>query len=321
MLTPSVPPQPTTARARLRRSRLGIALVVLWRAMRGLPLGMDGDPPELQRAAKAVTAAVYNILSRRLGRSDTDFMNYGYQPLAPGQEGASEGTPHAGDHLCANLYRRVATAADLRDKDALEIGCGRGGGAALVARELHPRSMVGVDLSAAAVAHCRATHHEPNLRFFKADAEDLPFVAGSFDAVINVESSHGYPSMLQFLSEAHRVLRPEGVLLFADVRAPVEMKLLREQFSSAGFAILEEERVTPNVVRALELDKTRRLAIANTFPRPLRRIAGTFVGAESGEIYGSLRNAQLEYFRFVLRREPSPSDTGSQTRLGAVPAG
>jgi ubiquinone/menaquinone biosynthesis C-methylase UbiE len=46
----------------------------------------------------------------------------------------------------------------------------------------------------------------------------MPFPDASFDAVINVESSHCYPSMGRFLSEVHRVLRPRGSLLFADLR-------------------------------------------------------------------------------------------------------
>lgn len=80
--------------------------------------------------------------------------------------------------------------------------------------------MTGVDLTPKAVAHAQAAHHEANLRFVKGDAENLPFGAGTFDAVVNVESSHGYPSMHRFLTEVHRVLRPDGLLLFADVRSP-----------------------------------------------------------------------------------------------------
>ena len=305
-------------RARLRQSHLGILAVVVWRAIRGLPLSTEGDPPVQHRVAKVVTAAVYDVLSRQLERTDTEFMNYGYEPLTEADELPAGDAGRGGDQFCANLYRRVATAVDLRNRDVLEVGCGRGGGAALVARELHPRSMVGVDLSAGAIAHCRGAHHDANLRFFKADAEDLPFVAGSLDAVINVESSHGYPSMRRFLSEVHRVLRPDGVMLFADVRSPGDMSALREQFRSSGFVILEDERVTPNVVRALELDKARRLAIANAFPRPVRRIAGTFVGAEDGDIFKSLRGGQLEYFRFSLRRGPSRSEAEARQPVGAL---
>ena len=276
-------------------------VVILWRALRGLPLATEGDSPQHQRLAKFVTARVYNALSRWLDRGETEFMNYGYR--APDDQ-----TAHAdGDDFGISLYRRVAAAADLRDGDVLEVGSGRGGGAAFVARERQPRTMVGVDLSAAAIAHSRAAHRQPNLRFVEGDAESLPFPAGSFDAVINVESSHGYPSMHRFLCEVHRVLRPEGVMLFADVRSPADLAGLGDQFRGAGFAILEDERLTPGVVRALELDGARRRRMVSSLPGPLRQVAGNFVGAQNGEIFGSLQDGRLEYVRFALRREPSLS--------------
>lgn len=35
----------------------------------------------------------------------------------------------------------------------------------------------------------------------QGDAKKLPFADGSFDAVINVEASHGYPNFPHFLPE------------------------------------------------------------------------------------------------------------------------
>jgi SAM-dependent methyltransferase len=251
-------------------------------------------------------------------------MNYGYRP-AEAPEAAANGDAAANgsvpdDYYCVNLYRRVAGAVELRGKDVLEVGCGRGGGAALVARDLRAASMVGVDLSPGAISHCRDAHREPNLRFFEADAEDLPFTAGSFDAVINVESSHCYPNMRRFLDEVHRVLRPDGVMLFADVRAPDELPALREHVSAAGFSVLEEERMTPGVVRALELDNDRRVRILDSVPRPWRVVARNFIGAESGEIFASFQSGQLEYIRFALRREATPPAAPAGSAAAATTA-
>ena len=50
------------------------------------------------------------------------------------------------------------------------------------------------------------------------DSEDLPFPDDSFDAVINIESSHTYPNFSRFLAEVARVLRPGGHFLYTDVR-------------------------------------------------------------------------------------------------------
>ena len=52
----------------------------------------------------------------------------------------------------------------------------------------------------------------------QADAEKLPFDDESFDAIINVESSHCYPHIDSFLSEVRRVLAPGGCFGIVDFR-------------------------------------------------------------------------------------------------------
>src|SRR5262249_9600516 len=149
---------------------------------------------------------------------------------------------------------RVVSDTDLHGKDVLEVGCGRGGGAAFIAESYAPRSMIGVDLAESAVAFCRLRHRLPGLSFFKGDAENLPFPAATFDVVVNVESSHNYPDMDRFLQEVARVLRPGGSFLIADNRPKQRMPLLQDQLRRSGLSLIKEEQIGPNVVRALELD-------------------------------------------------------------------
>ena len=89
----------------------------------------------------------------------------------------------------------------------LEVGSGRGGGASYLSRYLRPRSVTGLDLSQKAVDLCNRHRKAPGLAFTRGDAQSMPFADSSFDAVVNIESSHCYPSMGKFLSEVHRVLR------------------------------------------------------------------------------------------------------------------
>jgi ubiquinone/menaquinone biosynthesis C-methylase UbiE len=115
---------------------------------------------------------------------------------------------------------RVATAGARGgawdDLDVLEIGSGRGGGAAYLAHRLAPRRLAGLDVSAAATALARRRHGSvPPLEYRQGDAEALPFGVETFDLVLNVESAHCYASIPRFLAEVHRVLRPGGELLFA----------------------------------------------------------------------------------------------------------
>ncbi len=81
---------------------------------------------------------------------------------------------------------------------------------------LQPASYTGLDLNPDGISFCRRRHDLPGLEFVQGDAEDLPFPDESFDAVINVESSHLYPHFPVFLTEVARVLRPGGNFLYTD---------------------------------------------------------------------------------------------------------
>ena len=279
--------------------------------------GLSRLAPSVQpKAQKAFWRAVYGISTRRADPADA-FMNYGYAPLAGAQAGNGHNGagPPAADFGTA-LYDRVAGAVDLRGKDVLEVGCGRGGGTAHVFAGHGPASMIGVDLTPEAIRRSEADHAGPGLRFEVADAERLPFADASFDAVLNVESCHCYPDVPRFLREAHRVLRPGGALLIADVRhtslehatagGPLrheDVEDFRRQVAASPFELVEEEDITPNVARALELDSPRRRALVQQrVPRLLRSQALLFAAVEGTALHDAYRNGDMTYLRMVLRR-------------------
>lgn len=268
--------------------------------------------PGLRRGAeKLLWRAVYEAGTSGRRRS-TATMNYGYAPL--------EGSPSPGgepeDGLGLDLYAEVARPGRLAGKDVLEVGCGRGGGAAFVFERFEAGSMVGLDLAAAAVRGCEARHARPGLRFVRGDAENLPFADSAFDAVLSVESTHCYADVPRFLREVHRVLRPGGVLLLADFRHSVlppgaqdaiipqeDVAMLRRQLDEGGFRTLEEQDITPNVVRALQLDTPRRRArIQQRVPKPLRRHALAFAAIEGSEMYDAYADGRWTYLRLVAQR-------------------
>src|SRR5262249_23003172 len=144
------------------------------------------------------------------------FLNYAYEEEPP------MGVPlERGDEpnrACIQLYHHVAAQVLLRGKNVLEVSCGHGGGASYVARGLQPQSFTALDLNPACIGFCRQRHQVAGLVFRAGDAGRLPFEAGTFDAVLNIEASHCYPSFPRFLSEVARVLRPGGHFLYADFR-------------------------------------------------------------------------------------------------------
>jgi ubiquinone/menaquinone biosynthesis C-methylase UbiE len=248
---------------------------------------------------------MYQLLARFAQRRDWTFMNYGYA-LSPEERAplALEADDEA-NRYCIQLYHHVAGAVDLAGRRVLEVGSGRGGGASFIRRYLRPAEMVGLDYSEHAVALCRRLYDQPGLRFVHGDAEAMPFDDGDFDAVVNVESSHCYGTMADFLRETARVLRPGGHFLFADFRPDDGLAALHDQLLDAGLQPVRREDITSNVVAALEADHHRKQAqIEASAPRWLLGFMAEFVGAPGSRIHNRFSDGGMRYVSYVLRKPP-----------------
>jgi ubiquinone/menaquinone biosynthesis C-methylase UbiE len=165
-----------------------------------------------------------------------------------------------------------------------------------------PKTLVGVDLTERNLRFCRATHQAAGLAFCPGDAERLPFADASFDAVLNVESSHCYGRMDRFLGEVRRVLRPAGAFLFADFRHSADLPALRALFGRCGLAVNAEHDITPGVLRAMEQDSGRRLGLVQRHaPAMLANITSQWVGVKGSGIYQALASGRMTYLAFALR--------------------
>jgi 2-polyprenyl-3-methyl-5-hydroxy-6-metoxy-1,4-benzoquinol methylase len=105
----------------------------------------------------------------------------------------------------------------LRDRDVLDVGCGWGGKALYWAEHAAPRTVTGVDLPALldpSVATAMADERGiRDLRLLTADAAAMPFDDCQFDVAVmdDVLEHVARPDLV--LHEAHRTLRPGGVLI------------------------------------------------------------------------------------------------------------
>ena len=107
---------------------------------------------------------------------------------------------------------------DYDGRTVLEVGCGTGEGLNFLSRIARGARMTGLDLSPRAIARASATLARADvLEFVHGDAEKLPFVDGSVNILVNIESSHNYPDLGRFLREVERVLSPGGILTHIDV--------------------------------------------------------------------------------------------------------
>lgn len=258
---------------------------------------------------KTIWRSFYDAVHRSIKADDFVFMNLGYAS----EEDEALRPPIRVDYFSERLYERVIGAVPLAGKDVLEVGCGRGGGAAHVHAKFTPRSLVGVDLSPRGIKACTAKYDRPGLRFQTGDAMNLPFSAASFDAVINVESSHCYPSRERFFAEVFRVLRPGGSFLYSDVfwphldGAPVDavVSLLK----ASGLVIVDEQDLATHVARA------RRVLWSDPdFERTMDRWAAKKVKGAAAKVrlesyalpgsfhYECLNSGAASYRRWVLQK-------------------
>ncbi|MEK6551494.1 MAG: class I SAM-dependent methyltransferase [Pseudomonadota bacterium] len=242
----------------------------------------------------------YNTLARKDAAGELLFMNYGYADdttpltLAPADE------PY---RYPLQLYRQVVAGLDLTGRDVLEVGSGRGGGAAWLARTGQPRRYLGVDLSDAAIVWCRQRHALHNLEFRTGRADALPVDDESFDVVVNVESSHGYPDMAGFLAEVRRVLRTGGHFAFCDLRTPSAMNHLHARWRERGFEPVRQADITAQVLQALDrVAEARTLRIQNRVPERWRRTIEDFAGVRGSALYAMLDDGRLVYHCAVLRK-------------------
>jgi ubiquinone/menaquinone biosynthesis C-methylase UbiE len=250
-----------------------------------------------------VWQACYEALAKRVSTPDWAFMNYGYAPTTADADPPPLQSSDERDRLCIQLYLHVIDHCDLRDRDVLEVGSGRGGGASYMSRYLQPRSMTGMDFSQEAVDLCNRHRLAPSLAFVCGDAQYMPFPASSFDAIVNIESSHCYESMDTFLSEVCRVLRPGGQFLFADLRSTEGVNTLREQFDACGMTLEKQTDITANVLTALQLDSARKLELIDAMiPRVFHRPFRAFAGIAGTRNYTGLESGRLRYLSARLAK-------------------
>ena len=249
--------------------------------------------------------ACYELLAARVREPRWAFMNYGYAPQGPP---VLELEPRdEADRLCIQLYEHVV-AGDVRGRDVLEVGSGRGGGVSYLSRYRGPRSVVGLDFSARAVALSARERGGPGATFVHGDALAMPFPDGSFDAVVNVESSHCYGDVPAFLAEVRRVLRPGGDFFFADLRPAGQVEQLRGELAASGLRVHREEDVSDGVLRALELDSERKLGLIEAWiPRPLHPAFRPFAGIAGTRNHTGLRDGGQRYLSAWLVGQPQPA--------------
>jgi len=118
------------------------------------------------------------------------------------------------DKRYKEAYKQNGIASKLLDlihtvkaRRVLEVGCGTGHWLGLLQEYIHA---IGIDLSHGMLQ--KAAMSNVACLLVRGEANCLPFAAQTFDVVFCVNAIHHFRSQSEFVVEAHRLLKPDGVL-------------------------------------------------------------------------------------------------------------
>ena len=113
----------------------------------------------------------------------------------------------------------------------LDIGCGTGELARLLARHYGAARVVGADFTRAMLEHAldssAGRHERARLDFARATALRLPFADGSFDVVTNAFVARNLSDLSAAFRDVRRILRPGGVFLTLEITEPTSVLVHR----------------------------------------------------------------------------------------------
>lgn len=247
---------------------------------------------------------MYDSFAERVQAEDWRFMNFGFAYPDEKTSSINLEDQDQKDQYCFQLYEQLLRQVDIKSSsDILEVGSGRGGGALLIHKYFKPATTTGLDISDAAVKLCNRIYATPGLKYVQGDACALPFANNSFDVVINIESSHGYPSFSAFLSEVKRVLKPGGHLLLADFRASADWNRWQEELKAGGLKEINAHDILPNVQLAMEFEQERKEnLIQSHIPVKYQSFVRNFAGMRNSLVYNRFHNGEKVYWNFVMQK-------------------
>lgn len=105
----------------------------------------------------------------------------------------------------------------------LDLGCGDGLNIKIL-KQMGVRNIVGVDISKFLLK--LAQKNNPDVKFYLASVDDLPFDSFSFDIVLADSVFHHLIGFSKSLKEIERVLKRRGRLYFIDPHKSIIRKLL-----------------------------------------------------------------------------------------------
>lgn len=250
---------------------------------------------------KTIWRTWYSVMAWRWKDDQWTFMNYGWLPAADQPDFALQPEDEP-DRAFIGLYYHLSQCVELKNKSVVEVGSGRGGGAAYLARYHQPAQVLGLDFSNRAVELSKRLHQGvAGLSFQQGDAENLPLASASVDVVVNVESSHCYGNMSAFVAEVARVLKPGGYLAWVDLRGPDMLVTTEQAFDHPALQCVHQDSIADGVVRALDAAVLRKQKAIEQVSMG-QGLIKQFAAMPGTPLYNGLVNGSVQYLCRVYQR-------------------
>ncbi len=250
---------------------------------------------------KVLWKRFYNYVGK-FALDEMKFFNHGMMFSEDEQQALKLAQCDEADRLFIQLYYHLLSQVKLSSRSLLEVGCGRGGGLYFANQYLDCERLTGVDLCRPIIERNKKIYQHHDIEFIVADAVDLPFSDNEFDIILNVESSHCYSSMSQFLNEVKRVLKPGGHFLFSDLRSKEEMVTLDKMLTQHFPHRLSQQDITDRVTPALRQESERKnYYIQKNSPKVLSAIFREIFIVEGSRTYQCFQNGDFVFYSYVFK--------------------
>ena len=190
------------------------------------------------------------------------------------------------------------------EDNMLDVACAGGHMALFFAPMV--RQVVASDLTMQmlkkAQEHIAEEGNVDNVIFREADAEDLPFPAGSFTLLTCRIASHHFPDVPRALREFHRVLRRGGRMAIIDTLLPADPEI------ADFFQTMEKMRNPTHIKAYSEQDWRQMVEDAELILKDIQIIPKTHDFQEWVKTAGLNRNKVQELNKFFMDASPKIHD-------------
>ncbi|CAF1503783.1 unnamed protein product, partial [Adineta steineri] len=235
--------------------------------------------------------------------NELQFMNWGYADL---DEHSDDNT----GYYSKKLYQQVVADVTLTVQNVLEVGCGRGAGAAWCVRTCTPRSYVGIDPSRDVINLCEQCYSTiPRLSFMIADPKThLPFRNESMDVVLSIETTNIFDEIVavkKLVDEVIRVLTPNGHFLWCGLcNVDGSSVLIDYLTANDAFIIKKKVNITRNVLHALDIQSKSRTDFIDRYIQPAdQEYYRLLAGLPGTQLYNNMQQGRAEYWRVVFHKK------------------